>query len=948
LGSKEQAEEFCRNMNRLLLTFFLSIISLSVFAGNIKGKVTDASTGSPLSGVVVSIKNTDKGLQTNENGEYEFSNIANGSYELVFTYITYKKQALPVSVNGDALVNVKLQPEGNELKDVTVKTSRITRTENAVLMEIRKSNSVVSGISAAQISKTMDRNAADVVKRVPGVTIQDDRFIMVRGLFDRYNAVWLNDAGAPSSEVDKKSFSFDLIPSGLIDRILIFKTPSPELPGDFAGGMVKIYTSSMPEKNQVIVGYQTSFRDGSTGTNASYSPGSKTDWLGYDDGMRGLPGNLPAYINKADVQNNSITKSFSNDWIIKNKTVSPDNRFNFSLANVFNIKRVKIGNTLGVAYTNTSTNFKIHRQDWDSATLNTDYNDQQYKSNVSVGILENLVATVGNSKFEFKNLYNQIGVSSLTVRTSNFTPGDSTSEERSYAIGYESRATYASQLSGTHTSKDDSRKYTWTLGYTDLFKNQPDLRRIKYANQYPNPDSLYAAQVAPYVDIVNGGGRYYSSLYEHVYSFSHQLSQKIKVNDNYSFDVNLGNYIEYKSRIFSARQLGYTIAPGPFAFPLKHLPINEIFAAENVGETGRFKIDEATNKYDSYSAKNRMIASFVSVKLPLGTKINVSGGVRYEDNRQSLKTYLNQNEIGPDVATKFWLPSVNISYNLNEKSLIRVAYGKTLNRPEFREWSPAYFYDFDERAGLSGSLRPTTVYPNGDTLKVAEVQNYDARFEWYPSSGEVLHAGVFYKTFKNPIQKVWVPGSGVDSKAYTFINANDAYCGGVELEFRKSLMFIDNVFKTNAFKDFMLVGNLTLSASSMTIDTTAIKNQIHKAPLQGQSPYVVNIGAFYQNDKLGLQGSLLYNVFGARTYILGTALAGGETVGEMPFRSLDIAISKVFFRHYIINVGIQNMLNSDVVFKDDSNRDNHFDGNDKIMKSFSPGRYYTVGIKVRF
>jgi outer membrane receptor for ferrienterochelin and colicin len=161
---------------------------------------------------------------------------------------------------------MKMMPEITVLKDQVVKSARITYTENAVINEIRQSNAVVSGTSAAQISKTMDRNAADVVKRIPGVTIQDDRFVIIRGLPDRYNTVFLNDAGTPSSESDKRAFSFDMIPAGLIDRVLIFKTPSPELPGDFAGGMVKVYTSSLPDKNKITVSLQTCSREFSTGT----------------------------------------------------------------------------------------------------------------------------------------------------------------------------------------------------------------------------------------------------------------------------------------------------------------------------------------------------------------------------------------------------------------------------------------------------------------------------------------------------------------------------------------------------------------------------------------------------------------------------------------------------------------------------------------------------------
>jgi outer membrane receptor protein involved in Fe transport len=849
---------------------------------------------------------------------------------------------------------MKLIPENNELKDHVVKSGKVTNTENSVINEIKTSATIVSGTSASQISKSLDRNAADVVKRIPGVTVQDDRFIVVRGLPERYNTVWLNDASTPSSEVDKKAFSFDIIPAGLIDRVLVFKTPSPELPGDFAGGMVKVFTTSLADKNSLSVNLSTSSREFSTGTNFNYNAPSSTDALGYNDGSRNIPGTIPGKINNSDpnYKNNisAWSRAFSNDWAVKNKTAGPDARFSLALSNVWKLKNIKIGNTLGLAYTNSSTNITTHRQDWIDSARDYNYYDKRSSNNVSVGLMDNIGVAIGNTKLEFKTLYNQIGVSSLTERN---TVPDSTNIsqpiERAYAMGYESRATYATQLAGTHKNNKDTRKYNWTLGYTDLFRNQPDLKRIKFVE---GADSVFKAQISSNVDPVSGGGRFFATLYEKTYSFNHQFTQKVKVNDNFSFDVSAGNYLEYKERNNKFRQFGYIIKSGQLAQTLTKLPIDQIFA-DSVGGVNTFRIGEATNDYDEYTGKNKLIASYVSLKLPITKQFTVVGGARYEMNTQSIITSVNYNAINLDVDTKFLLPSVNASYNFTDKSLVRAAYGKTLNRPEFREWAPIFFYDFDELAGTKGSLFPTTVTKNinvGDTLKVAEVQNFDLRYELYPSSGELIQVGAFYKSFKNPIQRVIIPGSSSgDSRAYTFINASEAYCYGVELDLRKNLGTIDQLIGTDFFKDFTLVSNLSLAKSEMQIDTSVVKGGIPKATIQGQSQYVVNAGVYYQSLQNGFQGSLLYNVFGSRLYALGTNDVGGESIGELPFQSLDLTVSKTIRKHYILNFGIQNLLGSRVSFVKDVNNDNKFDSkNDRDFRSFYPGRYYTVGIKLRF
>jgi outer membrane receptor protein involved in Fe transport len=936
-------------MHKCYLLVILLCLSFQTFAGKISGRVTDAAGNEPLTGVVVVIKELNKGVQTDEDGNFEFNDIKKGTYEIVFSLVSYKKVLQTVTLlNKDVVLDMSLKTEGNTLKDVTIKAAKTTNTENAVMMEIKKSNLVVSGVSASQIAKTMDRNAADVVKRVPGVSIRDEKFIMVRGLYDRYNTVWLNDAGTPSSEVDKKSFSFDLIPSGLIDRILIFKTPAPELPGDFAGGMVKVYTTSLADRNQITFSYQASNRQGSTGTNFNYEEPSKTDKWGYDDGKRQLPQGLPTEITGSDSNFSEITKMFPNDWVIKTKKLGPDGRFNLAASGILKLGNVRIGNTFGGSYTKTSTNYAITRKEWDSTALQTYYEDLKSVSNVNIALMNNTAVAFGNSKIEFKNLYNQGGSATIIARTSvrDTVNLPDFPDEKAYAMGYESRASYTAQLSGTHKTRNDKTIYNWSLGYSDLFKDQPSLRRIKYSKQQGADDSMYQAGTANVVDPVNGGGRFYSQLFEHTYSFNHQITQTITIK-KYSFDVSAGNYIEYKSRYFWARSLGYIIKPGANALTLKRYPLDKIFGDSTIGEFSNFNIGENIEKSNTYTAQNKLVASFISLKLPVGNRIKVYGGVRNEKNTQSIKTFSGLDSISPEIVTNYWLPSVNITYDFTEKSLLRAAYGKTLNRPEFREWAPFYFYDFEVRAGTQGALFPSYIHPKGDTLKVAEIQNYDLRWEWYPNTGEMIHAGVFYKSFTNPIQRIVLASGGVDSKAFTFANAEKAYSAGVEVEARKNFMFLDDWFHTNIFRDFTFVGNASFIKSEQTINFDTV-NQITNVPLLGQSPYMYNAALFYQNDSLGIQGSILYNVYGPRIFAVGTT--DDPSIGDAPFNSLDLVLSKTFFKHYTINMGVQNILDRTYTQVLDIDRNGKFEKNDvdKTWQSYKPGRYYTIGVKIKF
>jgi outer membrane receptor protein involved in Fe transport len=210
----------------------------------------------------------------------------------------------------------------------------------------------------------------------------------------------------------------------------------------------------------------------------------------------------------------------------------------------------------------------------------------------------------------------------------------------------------------------------------------------------------------------------------------------------------------------------------------------------------------------------------------------------------------------------------------------------------------------------------------------------------------MVHAGVFYKSFKAPIQRV-VLASGGSGREFSFINTDKAYSAGVEVEARKDFSFLDSWFNTKMFQNFTLVGNVALIKSEQTVKTDT-SNQLKNAPLQGQSPYMLNVGLFYQNDSLGLQGSILYNVYGARMYALGTLQ--DESTGELPFHSLDLVVAKYFFKHYMLNIGVQNLLDDTLYLVSDINNDSKFEkgGGDRLFQSYKPGRYFTVGVKIKF
>ncbi len=218
-----------------------------------------------------------------------------------------------------------------------------------------------------------------------------------------------------------------------------------------------------------------------------------------------------------------------------------------------------------------------------------------------------------------------------------------------------------------------------------------------------------------------------------------------------------------------------------------------------------------------------------------------------------------------------------------------------------------------------------------------------------PSAGELIHAGVFYKSFNNPIQLSIL--GGLQDKSFSFINGTRAQVGGVELDVRKNLHFLDDKFGTRFLKNLVVVGNLSVAKSEVTIDSAFAKRQgadvVLKGPMQGQSDVVINAGLFYQNDSAGIQGSVLYNYYSPRLYAVGRTNEG--SIGELGFHSLDVVLSKMFAKHYTVSFGIQNLLDQSIRFYEDRNLDNKFDAkNDNPFKTYKPGQYFTLAVKMRF
>ena len=886
--------------------------SVAVVAANIKGKVVDRQTGEALIGATVMVG--DNGCATDVNGEFELKGLKQGNLSIIIKYVGYKTLTLKASAtdspNAEPLT-IEMESDQQVLGEVKVTGMARKNTDTAMIEAAKLSDQVVSNISAQEIRRTQDNNAGEVIRRVPGVSLIEDKFVMVRGLSQRYNNVWINGGAVPSSEADSRAFSFDIIPSSQIDNLVIVKSPSAEYPSDFTGGFIQINTKDIPSQNTFSVSVGGNWNDATDFKDFRYA-------------------NLSSdYIKDGAV--NILGSGLNNDWRVKSKKPIGDLKLGADWSRRWTLGESKLGMVGAVNYTNETRSFTDMQNNlfgvYDSANDRSNYlrrsTDNQYNNNSRLGAMLNLalLSKSGNNKYELKNIFNRLVNERYTDRTGIDAQSNNEIGAEYY---YRSRITYNTQLTGKHTFTDDHLE--WSASYSYANRRMPDRKRYTINDQ--NDDVI---QLTSSNDI----NREFTKLDEHI------MSANINEKHDFHFgsfepSLKIGAYGEYRTREYKTRQFLYTWDPQNNDLPdgFRRMDMTELLSNEQYLGGNGLNILEDLVMRNNYKGHNTLGAGYLAASIPVG-KLNVYAGVRYEFNQMELITNSRDDVESPK--SKFYrnrdfFPSVNTVYKFDDKHQVRLAYGKSVNRPEFREVSPSVYYDFDLASNVQGKV----------DLKSCYIHNVDLRYEFYPSRGEQITIAGFYKHFDNPIEWTYTVAGGTDL-VYSYENAESADNFGVELDIRKDLSFI-------GLRNFSLSFNGTLIHSRVNFPAGS---RYENRPMQGQSPYLVNTGLFYKNDKQQLSISLLYNRIGKR--IIGVGRSEGSTGSEdnarvpdsyeMPRDVFDFTISKKFGSHWEIKANIRDILAQKVSYKQFAEAKNP-DGSTRevvqITRQYKPGR--NIGI----
>lgn len=886
--------------------------------GKVTGKILDDENGKPIIGATVRVN--DKGAVTDVSGAFTLL-LPVGKYEALISSIGYGTKAITdIEIKEDQtfVLNASLKRSKGQLQGVVVTANARKESVNALLLQQKKAAEITNGISAEEISRTPDKNIGESLKRISGVSTNENKYVIVRGIGERYNTAMLDGITLPSTEAQSRNFSFDLIPSNLVDNVVVSKTVTPDMNASFGGGLIQINTKDIPVTNFTSVSVGVSYNDQTTGKDFYSRPRGKYDFLGFDDGHRAqFPANLrltqDLYYSGQKIPFDIFAQSreFKNNdnFTTYRYTATPSQNYQFTIGRALQLDttgRNKLGYTGSLSYRNTqntSQHQDLRRGAWNATDSTINNAGATYSFVTTIGALLNIGWQTGNNRFSFRNTYTRMFDNAL-VRTFGYDRDAGRPTPDAPPILRETDdPTFLdllqNKLSGQHLA--GKVKIEWNLARTAIHRNEKDVIFTSASPEKVGNGYIYTYGVGSSTDPKElPMSRSYFRNNETHYNWAVNATIPFRVGSIFS-TIKTGYAGNLKKSKFRW-EIAPVTATGNFADSLHYLP---------VGEWGNHMYDStgflyAINPFglDYYEGKSESHAGFVMFDQQLLKNLRLVWGVRAEyyaytelNNPTNTKQSFYTRKEDPKWQ---WMPSANLTWSVTRQINLRASWSNTVVRPElmdngrFNRYSP--YYDGQLMTGGITSTRITS---------------YDFKAEWYPGAGEIISAGIFHKYFDKPVELVIRANSG--NPAYVLQNSEWAKVYGLEFEARKNLGFIAPAVW---LQNITLFGNLTLQKSTVQSQYTMYDSQNNKdvtyiydskRELYGQVPFLLNAGITYSGKHIGF--NVAYNRAGYKTNLVSDLPTLMER--EMPREQLDAQVSyRMFSNRMEVKFNMGNLLNS--------------------------------------
>lgn len=927
-------------VNILLLLVLLSSVTFSVFGqnGSIRGVVFDEKTGEYLPGVTIFIEGTATGTITDLDGEFNMG-LAPGVYTLRVSFISYETlniQDVEVKPNEVSFIgNVKLKEATIELGEATVTASFVRNTETAMLAMKSRSVNLLDAISSDNFKKIGDSNAAASVKRVPGISVEGGKYVYVRGLGDRYTKTILNGLDIPGLDPDRNTLQMDIFPTNLIENIIVNKSFSADLPADFTGGVININIKDFPESKTASFSFDIGYDPGSHFNNNFLTyEGSKTDFLGFDNGKRAIPvsENIPLFTEAVSNPNGErallykeILGSFDPTLAASKKQSFMDYSFSFNYGNQLALRKYTLGYIFAASY-KSSTEFYTDAE-FGRYGLYGDKDRYEMErrefligdygiSDVLLSGLAGFALKTKKSKIRFNIMHLQNGESEAGVFDYFGSDQGSVFNGFQHNLEYSQRSLTSLLFDGKHVNNSSGWELEWKLSPTLSSLYDPDNRFTRYEDR----GKIYHIGTE-----VGFPERIWRELDETNLSGVLHITKAFQVN-NKPAKLKFGGAYTYKERDYLIRS---------FAMNIRNVSLigdpNEIFWPENLwplnGNISRGTTYEAPFipiNPNQYNATVNNTAAYLSFEFtPIG-KLKTIVGVRAENYVQN---YTGQDQLGQNILNNEEVlnnlnlfPTINIIYPVSESQNLRFSYAKTIARPSLKELSYAEIFDpISGRIFIGGLFRDANdvagiEYWDGN-LQSTDIHNFDFRWETFMQGGQTVSASFFYKKFNHPIEMIQF---ATQTGAFQPRNVGDGQVAGFEFEIRQNFDII-----SDALKNFSFVSNITITRSRIELSNTEYNSRLENArtgqnvnkyrDMAGQAPHIINAGISYSGNSegvwKGLDAGLFYNVQGQTLQYVG--IVDRPDIYTVPFHSLNFNGTKKIGKDEKLHVGLKvdNILN---------------------------------------
>jgi TonB-dependent receptor len=749
--------------------------------GFLRGKVIDAETGEGLFGSTVSKQGTTVGTSADFDGNYSLS-LEPGIHTIEFRFFSYQTKTISeIEIKADevTLLDINLGSATTELEEIVITAKQARDSEIALMTVQKKSSNLVDGISSQAFKRIGDGDLGAAMKRVTGVAVQDGKHVYVRGLGDRYTKTTVNGMSIPGLDPDKNSVQMDIFPTSTIENVIVYKTFTPDLPGDFTGGLVDVETKKFPDEKNTGISFSVGFNpDMHFKSDYLNYEGATEDMFAFGAYSRRLPFNRRQVIPDR-TQNpklaEAFTRSFDPTLAGKRSTSLLNYGLSFNHGNQTEKGKYTIGYNTVFNYSNNTESYDNVKFGEYFRTTENEISELEAsesrigdlgKNDVSWSALASAALKFDNHNFSLSLLRSQNGVFSAMKRTTAnfiFNPAITTDD----VLTYTQRAVTNAILGGEHGFEKFQVEWKAAFAFSDI--QEPDFRETRIENIEDGTFGLNTGVGA-------GVNRFYRSLDEN--------NQSAKVDITYPFGeknkFKFGTAATLKSRNFEIldyffRNVGSSAITEDPNYLLQPDNIWSRQDPEGTIVKGNF---QPSNSYDS---RQSILGMYAMTEMQLMSSLKAIYGVRIEKTQMYYSGANQRGETFTDELTLDELnvlPSANVVYSLQDNMNLRASFNKTLARPTFKEKSYAQIYD-----PISGR----TFIGNPDLLQT-KVNNYDLRWEYFYSPTEMVSLSGFYKTFDGHIEQVSFVTAPDNIKPR---NSGSSTVVGFEVEFRKNLT--DNI-----------------------------------------------------------------------------------------------------------------------------------------------------------